>query len=172
MRVGVMTTDGGPHPAGKWAEETAGEIMSYVKIDEDSPSDSPEKLEDKRQARRNKLRLEVDIVDAVEPLHHDTIKSERDGLAKDDARLNSAPEPDSKTIEAAVEAVVAAAKKYGPIFGSAFDSDNGRSIVRNAIKTHAATAIHIERGWHADKKMASGDVTVPVKKFHDRRVGK
>ena len=166
MRVGVMATNGGPHPSDKWAEETAGEIIAYVVI-EDAPTDDDAAREMKRAARRSRMRLEADIVDAVEGHHHDNIVRERSRLEKHgNARLNAAYDDDG--VELAVQAVVDCAQKY-PIYAAAFASDNGREIIRNAIRTHFATAAYIERSYHADRVLAAGEVDDDVKHFHARR---
>lgn len=165
VRVGVMTTDGGAHPASKWAEETAGEIMSYVKIDPDSADDSPETAALKKDARRSKMRLEADIVYILEPHHEENIRSEQGHLHASDERLCEDCAPDHDCVAEATDAVVEAAKKYGPLWAAAFDSVNGREIVANAIRVHFASAMLIERSYHADRKVARGEVSEHVRKF-------
>lgn len=169
MRVGVMVTNGGPHPADKWAEETAGEIMSLVKIEDDQAGDTDEVKENKRKARRVKLRLEADLVDALEPHHFDNQKREKDHLHASDERLNQPYDPEEDLIRAAVDSVVGAAKKYGDPWASAFDSDNGRELITTAVKVHFASAMHVERGWHCDHKIRNRDHNEHVLAFDAKR---
>lgn len=160
MRVGVMTTNGGPHPADKWASETAGEIISYVKVDDNA--DTPEAA----LVRRAKPRLELDIAEALEDSHRVNILAERAALAiHDTERLSQPFEVDEDHLDSGTEAVVSVAKKYGAPFADAFDSDNGRSIVRQALKVHFTTAHDVERGWHADRAWAAGRIDDHVKAF-------
>lgn len=159
-RVGVMVTDGGPHPADKWSAETAAEIMSYVKVADSA--DTPEA----KLVRRNKPRLELDIADVLEDYHDNNIEAERAAIAEHgDERLLHDCAPVADGVSEAVNEVVAVALGYGEPFGSAFDSENGRSIIGQAIKVHMATAMHIERGWHADRQMATGQASDHVRRF-------
>lgn len=164
MRVGVMTTNGGAHPADKWSAETAGEIMSYVKVDDSI--DTPEAS----VVRRAKPRLELDIADAIEEFHKANILAERAALALHDTERLSHPfELDDEHVSGAIDAVVAVAKKYGAPFADAFDSENGRHIVGLAVRGHFTTAHDIERGWHADRAWAAGKIDDHVKNFKVNR---
>lgn len=159
-RVGVMVTDGGPHPADLWARETAAEIMSYVKVSDSA--DTPEA----KLVRRSKPRLELDIADVLEDHHDCNIEDERAKIAEHgDERLHHDCGPHCDHVAGAVAGVVECAKDYGEPFASAFDSENGRSIIERAIKVHMATAMHIERGWHADRQMATGEASHHVRRF-------
>lgn len=159
-RVGVMVTDGGPHPADRWAAETAAEIMSYVKVAESV--DTPEA----RKVRRSRPRLELDIADVLEDHHDANIEHERGQIADHgDERLHHDCTPHADHVSEAVQGVINMAKRHGEPFTSAFDSENGRAIVEKAIKVHMATAMHIERGWHADRQMATGQASEHVRRF-------
>lgn len=159
-RVGVMVTDGGPHGADKWAAETAAEIMSYVKVADNV--DTPEA----RAVRRARPRMELDIADVLEEFHGANIEHERAQIEDHgDERLSHFCDPHCDHVSEAVEAVVAAAVSYDEPFASAFNSDNGRAIIEKAVKVHMATAMHIERGWHADRMVAAGEASLHVKNF-------
>lgn len=170
MRVGVMTTDGGPHPADKWAEETAGEIMSLVKVDPDTTDDSDESRARKRKARSDKMRMEADILEAVETFHAANQDNERSHLSvTGDERLSHDLDPHPDHLDGAVEAVVAIARKYGSPYAEAFDSANGRELVTRVIRAHMKTAMDIERSWHADRQVAAGNLSDHVRAFRSLR---
>lgn len=165
MRVGILVTDGGPHPADKWAAETAAEIMSLVKVEDNSAS--PEAV----AVRKAKPRLELDIADALEKHHQAHIDREKQCLETEgDCRLNHDYDQCPENFKAAVEAVVTAARAYGEPFLSAFSSENGQALVANAIRVHFASAAHVERSWHADSKLQPGVQASPDVAHFRRRV--
>lgn len=163
MRVGVLTTDGGPHPADKWASETAAEILTLVKVDDTSTS------EEATAARKAKPRLEIDIAEAVEAHHEDNIARERKKLATYEDRLNYHYDLSEAGVSATVDSIVAVAEKYGEPFASAFASVNGRALIENTVRVHFASAAHVERSWHSDSKLQPG-VAAPAEvwAFHKR----
>jgi hypothetical protein len=166
MRVGVMTTNGGPHPVDKWAAESAGEIMSFVKVDDDA--NTPEAA----AVRKAKPRLELDIADALEEYHQANIDAEKEALEEHgDERLSHPFEISKDHLQEAVEAVAAAAAVHGEPFKSAFTSDNGRQIIRKALEVHYATAHDIERSWYADKCVKEGRISDHVKAFKSQGRG-
>lgn len=166
MRVGVMTTDGGPHPADKWAAETAGEIMSYVKVDDSS--DTPEAA----AVRRAKPRLELDIAEVLEQYHDENIEAERDALADEgNERLLKPYAVDEEVVRKAALSVVKVAEKYGEPFASSFASQPAIAIIASAIRVHFRTAHDVERGWHADRAWRAGDIDEHVKRFKSQGRG-
>src|SRR4051812_44528638 len=80
--VGVISTDGGAHPADKWAAMTANQVVAMVQIDETSASPAAV------AARKAKPRLQLAIADAIEPIYVGVLSFERAALTKNgDARL-------------------------------------------------------------------------------------
>lgn len=166
MRVGVMITDGGPHSADKWAEESAGEIMALVKVDPDRPEDTAADKERKSSARKTRMYLEADILGVLEP-HHSAIQDlERTMLKESDERLNHPMRPDVGTVDAAVNGVVGAAAKYGEPWASAFADEGAKAMVHDIIYRHFQAAMHIERSWHVDRQ--GHDRTDHAKTWHAR----
>src|SRR6476661_7108324 len=73
--IGILKTDGGPHPADMWAEASANEIANIVLIDEQSTS------KEAKMARKAKPRFALDMADALEELHAEVQEHERNLLA-------------------------------------------------------------------------------------------
>ena len=153
MRVSVLTTDGGPHPADKWAEQSAGEIMALVKIDPDYTHDTASDKTRKQSARKTRMYLEADILEALERHHGDVQDLERELLKEGDERLNHPSNPDAGTIEAAVASVVSAAGKYGEPWASAFEDQGAKAMVHGILARHFRAAIDIAASsWHVDRQ--------------------
>ncbi len=135
MQVGVMITDGGPHPPEKWAEQTASQII-------DIAATAPEaKLKEAREFREK-------IVAILTPHHAKVQDHERGKLAASIERMATPLDP-TPHIGEAVDAIIAAAK--GLSFEAHFQQPETRAYLENLIGSHFATAMHIERSWHADR---------------------
>jgi hypothetical protein len=160
MQVGVLSTDGGPHPHDQWAYVTAKKIVdSFVVLDT-----SPQKVEleiAKDQARQDIFRI-------MERHHKALQQKERAALAQGDhARLVAAKNPKEHTdIDEAIEEVCQALQ---PVLKRCnfVEQVNGESPIapKNRIQVNAdivamvssavwcdmRTVIDIERSWHADR---------------------
>lgn len=151
MQFGILKTDGGLHPADKWAAMTAAQIVSLIEIDEHSSSEAAV------TARRAKARFELDLADALEGHHkavqeHEIAKLGEAGAARYTASLDPAEHvPD--TLDEAMAAVTEAAS--GTMFEAHFARPEVQDIVRNTLASHFATAMDIERRWHNDRARAS-----------------
>jgi len=137
MQPKIMITNGGPHPAEKWAELSASEI---IVIAEGADSDSA------RAGRR----LELKFIDIFEEYHKQVQAAERAHLDADgDGRLESPLDGKEHDPEEVVAACVEAAK------GTPFEAHFLREDVQNRIRTvathHAALSMDVERSWHADR---------------------
>lgn len=133
MQVGVMITNGGPHPPDKWAEMTANQIVQV------SPTaDSPMAI----AARA----LEAKIKDALEGHHARVQTIERDLLDKDEERLAAMIDP-SRHLDIAVKAVVDAAN--GTMWQTHFAEPQIQEYVKRLLAQHFATVMDIERDWFA-----------------------
>jgi hypothetical protein len=135
MQIGVMTTDHGPHPAEKWAEQTAAQI---VQISETAPE---AKLAEAREFQRK--------VTAALTGHHQLVQDrERDHLRTKGAARHADHLDPSEHLDDAIDAIVAAAK--GTSFAAHFARPEVLGYLRQTVGGHFATAMHIERLWHGD----------------------
>lgn len=147
MQPGIMITNGGPHPADKWAAQSAAQIAALIQVDEASDSDEA------RAARRAKPRFELDLADALED-HHDSVQSgERNALdehghSRHEHSLDPA-EHHEATLEDAMADVAKVAARY-PQFADHFARPEVEAVVKSIIASHFATAMHVERSWHRD----------------------
>jgi hypothetical protein len=138
----IMVTNGGPHPADKWAEVTTEAILNLVQIGEDSIS--PEAAE-ARQAKRNLRGALFAIFNA----HHEGVqKHERGQLAKaKTSKVGEALDPSHHmpSVTKSVEAALAATP-----FAEHFAKPEVLGVVHTIIGQHTADSMHIERKWHED----------------------
>lgn len=157
MQIGVMVTDGGPHPPEKWAEVTASHII-------DISATAPEaKLKEAREFR--------DKITGILTGHHaNNIRRERNKLAAGtDDHFATALDP-TETVEEAVAEIIAASK--GLSFAAHFEKLETQQYLRNAIGSHMATAQHIERMWASDDTDAARDHRTKVGIPHPDHSGK
>lgn len=141
MQVGIMVTNGGPHPPDYWAETTANQIVTFDTTDPSSP-------------RVQAGRALVKKIEAVLTAHHETnINGERAALKEHGhARLmhaNKADEHIDCSLDDIVGEVVAAAD--GTEFAAHFARSDVKVYLRTLIGSHFQSAQRIERSWHADK---------------------
>jgi hypothetical protein len=140
MQLGVLATDGGPHPPEKWAEATADQII-------DIGSTAPQALLSEARTLRAKL------VAILTP-HHDRVQQHERGAlaAKGDAHLETPLDP-SPHIDDPVAEIVAAAK--GTSFAAHFQRPEVQQYLRDLIGHHFASAMHIERQWHPHRRQGA-----------------
>lgn len=132
----VMVTDGGPHPPDKWAKVTAQQIF------DDIETNAPQVgLGEARQFR--------DELEQLLTQHHGNVQdSERALIARHgDARLSHPL--DATPHLPAVAAIVALAARHS--FRDYFARPQTAEYLRHLLSAHFATAMHIERSWHADR---------------------
>ena len=142
----LLITNGGPHPADKWAAISAAEICDLVQIDHQAISEAA------AVARIAKPKLQSAIAEALMG-HHDVVqKNERSAIEKfGSARLSHSIDPRDhvpKTLDEAVKAVVVCAAASP--FKTHFAKPDVIEAVTGILGSHFASAMHIERGWHAD----------------------
>jgi len=143
--IGVLTTDGGAHPADMWAEASANEIANIVIIDDNSTSDAA------RAARKAKPRFALDLADALEVFHEKVQKGEKQALKlKGTDRLEDDHDYDP-ICEEAVKKVVEIASKTP--FAEDFKKPEIQKRVHAILHADMHTVADIERSWHVDKNM-------------------
>lgn len=133
MRVAVLRTNHGPHPADKWALVTAQHIM---------PVD-PDTVGDRMLAAQ---RLQLAVADKL-VIHHTNVQNEeREHLqTAGDARLE---EPlDAEThVSAAYADIVEAAK--GSFWEAHVQKPEVADLMKAVLHNHFTTSQDIERSWH------------------------
>lgn len=142
----ILVTNGGPHPADKWAAASAAAICNLIVIDDNSASEAAV------AARLAKPKLESAIVDALMGHHHEVQKHERAQLDKHGhERLSHSLDPRDhvpKTLNAAMKAV-GACFDASP-FKAHFAQAHVQEAIAGMLGSHFASAMQIERSWHAD----------------------
>ena len=132
----ILTTDGGPHPADKWATATAEMLVPLDKLTDGH--------------RRNAAkRLQADIADALEPHHQGVHDAERAGIAAAGFDHFGTDFDHTAHTPPAVAAVIAAS--VGTPWEGHFADPTVQAIVAQVISTHFNTSADIERQWHADR---------------------
>lgn len=138
MQPLVMITNGGDHPAEKWANVTAEIIAMLIS---DDPTDAIK--------TRAKDRFRLDVADLLQPHHERNATFEKGKLdSLGDARLTRDYSQYDKKAEV-VDAIVKAAA--GTPFADAFAKESSKEILGGIIDKHFAHVKANARGWHADK---------------------
>lgn len=142
-----MITNGGPHPADKWAETTTDAILALVNIPDDADTPTAAAA---RQAKRDLRPALFNIFN----VHHDKVqRHERTQLkaVKEHAEAallaTGALSPHSHmSVMDDVQAALAATP-----FAAHFAEPHVRGIIKQIVGQHTANAMHIERSWHRDR---------------------
>lgn len=140
----VMVTNGGPHPADKWAETTTDAILDLIQIEDDA--DTPQAAM-ARQAKRDLRPVLFNIFmghhDGVQKRERGELKSKRTSQVT--ARIDPTPHFEGGVI-AKVEQALAATP-----FAAHFAQAHVHAVIHQIIGQHTANSMDIERKWHADK---------------------
>lgn len=137
MLVRVLATNGGPHPADKWAMVTAEHLL---------PLD-PDIVGDKLLPAQ---KLQVAVAEALVAHHTKVQDGERVQLSsKGDARL-AEPVGAADTVDQAYQDVVAAAK--GTPWEDHVQKPEVAKIMKDILHSHFKTSQDIERSWYKDRK--------------------
>ena len=154
MQVGFMVTNGGPHPADRWADMTTDTILGLL-VDANPDDASPEAAA-ARQAKRD---LRPKLFDILLGHHHGAQAGERKRLPAEvklayvaHAHLADAIEmPDQWGAENKVLALLATTP-----WKDHFAKPDVAQVIRNIVRQHTADVMHIERRWHHDRLQAKG----------------
>lgn len=147
--VSFMVTNGGAHPADKWAEMTSNTIVDTLLVD-GQPDDTSDEATAARMAKRA---LRAKLFDIFND-HHDGVqkrekfecgkcKKPHEAAARAIAAIDVTPH---MSITDKVFATFAATPFYAH-----FEKPEVRDTVKAIIAQHTANVIHIERRWHHDK---------------------
>lgn len=139
----ILITDGGPHPADKVAEATAGLIADLIQLE----------LNATEGTSLAKKKFEVAVMEAMLKAHKDAQLHERISLHdKQDKQLDHDCDP-MEFAKPAFDAVIAATK--GTVFEPHFQLEHVQSVVMQTILNDIGTSMHTERSWHVDGKHIS-----------------
>lgn len=142
MKVGIMITNGGPHPPEKWAEQSAEHIADAVQIG-DNYAQRDEALQAKNVLREK-------VREALVGQHDRVQKHERGQLTvRGDDHLSTRLDP-IPHVEEALAAVNDAIS--GSVFANHYAKPDTQQYVRNVLASHFATAMDIERQHHAARQ--------------------
>lgn len=148
----AMITNGGPHPADKWADVTVEAILALIKINDDSVSDQAAEA---RQAKRDLRPVLFDVLYG----HHDGVqRQERAGLSKIKDHPAACEHCDKPLglhpdVQAALEEITAALKATP--FAEHFIKPETQQVLRSIIGQYTADVQHIERRYHIDRLAAA-----------------
>lgn len=151
MKVGIMITNGGPHPADKWAMTTSGKLMDAVFGSGASVSSRARKFENK-------------LIDILEAAHDGIQKDERSKLkSKGKDRLYDPLDPRKEALEA-TQKIVAAAAEIGEVeiedrenpgqmktvsLAKHFENPKVQQAVAGIVASDLASSIDIDRDHFA-----------------------
>lgn len=147
----MMITNGGPHPADKWADMTADAILDLIAVSEDS--NTPEALA-ARAAKRDLRPVLFDIfndhhsaVQGTEQRHLTaTVKTCEHAEAHVQSPLDVEPH---LPVMSKVFNTLAATP-----FAAHFAKPEVQAILTSIVGQHTADVMHIERRWHQDGLVA------------------
>lgn len=151
--LGFIKTDGGSHPPETWANITADEILGLIQL-------GPTASQDIVDAKAN---LRPKLVAIFTQSHTELQNSERAALGKSHKRMNAACDP-RPHIEAPLTEFKTIIKDTP--FAEHFANPEVLEVVGRMIGHHKATAIHIERSWHADRNKNSPEAKAFRAKNH------
>jgi hypothetical protein len=147
-----MITNGGSHPADKWADHAVETILGLVEISEDSTS--PEAA-NARQAKRDIRHALFEIMNSAIDSAQKAEQSLPKHVKTADAALSHAftLQIDDAMLDGVLAKVTRSFSKTP--FSSHFAQSNTQAVLRNIIGQCIADAIHIERRYHHDRLMAA-----------------
>lgn len=149
----LLVTDGGPHPADKWADTTASEICALIQIEDNS--DSIEAM----NSRIGKRDLEQRLF-AYFMAHHTRVQGdERLLLQKIGMEHAESPLDPVQHLQSEPDALdpELAAIFAGSSFAEHFGKPEVINVVNKIIVQHTGDVMHIERRWHADRLAQKGN---------------
>jgi hypothetical protein len=146
-----MSTNGGAHPADKWADTTTDAIMSLIEIAADSVS--PEAA----VARSAKRTLAPILFGIFNDHHTDVQNGERfhlDTIKLAYVAAEHVASPLDVTPHLSVMDRVFAALAATP-FAAHFAQPHVQAVLTQIVGNHTADVMHIERRWHLDRLNAA-----------------
>ena len=140
MRIGVMVTNGGPHPPDMWADQSADRIVDLIKIAPTFPK------YDEAMQQRNILRQ---MIRDTMLEHHQTVQEvARSNLAVGANHMIPAGAALGEAVRVVQQATV------GTMFEEHFHKPEIAKVVEDTLRNHLNTVAHIEHSWHRDRQGA------------------
>jgi hypothetical protein len=127
--VDVMATSGGPHPPDLWARITAAHIIQVASSATDQARD-----------------LQARVISILEHVYHRIQEDERTALAEHEEPRPIDPLPYIRL------AIVTLMQRIGTPFQAHFEQPRVQNYLHNMLGQHFATAIDVERKWHAIRR--------------------
>ena len=140
----VIVSNGGPHPADKWAAVTAEKIAGFIQVDELSIS------EEAAAARKAKPRFEIAIADAVEPDFSNAMSAEKSAVEAGTVTARNDTFNVGQYSDSAFQSVISAASATP--FAKHFEAPDVQAIIKNIITQNILDAANIQRSWAFDAK--------------------
>lgn len=146
----IMITNGGPHPADKWAEVTTEAILDLIQVASDS--DTPEAAA-ARKAKRDLRPVLFDILNDAHALvqGHERGELASKGIARCKANLADADAVHSPGVMKKIKTALAATP-----FKDHFAKPEVIAVIRTIVGQHIANNMHTERCWHQDRTAKAG----------------
>jgi hypothetical protein len=142
--VVLMVTNGGPHPADRWASLAAGQVANLISVDENSNSPAA------ASARKSKPQFALNCANALESVFVDAMSDAEAAVNNGSITVRHAPidvEPYFNSVESAV-----ISSAGGTQFAGQFSSQSAREAVDKVVGQYLADAINISRSWALDAK--------------------
>ena len=131
----ILSTDGGPHTADKWAAATAEMLVPLGAIDDGA-------------RRTAAMRLQADVADALMPHHQGVADAEANGLAENGSDHLLTDFDSDDYVPDALAAVIKAAK--GTLWEAHFSESAVQEQIALVLASHFNTGADVARQWHAD----------------------
>lgn len=162
MQVGILKTDGGPHPAEKWARMTAWMLSNHlINVDENASSPRAVAIREARDELNGRLyKVLKEHHGAVQTGERAKLKehgSERLSLGlRNSEEARDAAVAEHVDVDAVVDAVVAESKLHPELFAH-YNKDETRDAIRAQLHRDFASVMDVEHGWHADGFLIGDD---------------
>lgn len=134
--VGVMITNGGTHSPEKWAAMTAGQI---IQIGEQATG----------TAVAHARKMELKVLDILEDAHREVQEREKEALAQVGPQYLLQDIDPSRYVEKPVIKIIEASA--GSPYERHFALEEVKIYLRNLLRQHFGTAMHVERSTFADQ---------------------
>lgn len=146
----ILVSNNGPHPADKWAELTANEIMDLIQIAD--PAEQQTEAQQVRLAAMRKAKRELYplLCELFENAHKACQDGERGELAKARGERRLAAKLDPMASTTTTMANLLALMDQTP-FAEHFQKEEVKAVLTRMIGQHQANIMHIERSYFADR---------------------
>ena len=142
--VVLLVTNGGPHPADKWASLAAGQVANLISVDEHSNSPAAS------SARKAKPLFAINCASELEAVFNAAMSDAEAAVVNGSVIVRHAPIDVTPYFSSAETSVIASAG--GTQFAGQFSNSAARAEVDRIVGQYLADAINISRSWALDAK--------------------